>query len=149
MGIGRSFGEAFGKAQKAAAGVLPHAGAALISVRDADKESSADIARELGELGFEIFATGGTAQSLRTAGITCSQAYKVKDGKRPHVVDKIKNGEFSLVINTTEGRQAIADSALIRREAVQNKVCYTTTGDGAYAIIAALRCREAGVYSLL
>ena len=148
MGVGHSFGEAFGKAQKAAAGMLPSGGAALISVRDADKGDGVDIARALIELGFDIFATGGTARILRDAGIACTQAYKVKEDKRPHIVDKIKEGELSLVINTTEGQQAIIDSAMIRREAVQNKVCYTTTVAGAYAIIAALRCPEARIYNL-
>ncbi len=148
MGVGRSFGEAFGKAQSAAGGVLPSGGAVLISVRDADKDDGADLAHALLDLGFEILATAGTAEVLRAAGIACAPVHKVKDGERPHVVDKIKAGELSLVINTTEGRRAIADSATIRREAVQNKVCYTTTVAGAYAIIDALRCKQSAVYSL-
>ncbi len=148
MGVGRSFGEAFGKAQSAAGGVLPSGGAVLISVRDADKDDGVDIARALLDTGFDVFATAGTAEALRAAGIACTSVHKVKDGERPHVVDKIKDGELGLVINTTEGRQAITDSATIRREAVQNKVCYTTTVAGAYAIIDALRCRKSAVYSL-
>ena len=135
MGVGRSFGEAFGKAQRAAGGGLPDSGAVFISVRDVDKADGVEIARELLDLGFEIVATQGTAQALRDAHITCQSVYKVKDGKRPHIVDKIKNSELSLIINTTEGRQAIADSATIRREAVQHKICYTTTLSGAYALL--------------
>ena len=148
MGIGRSFGEAFGKAQNAVGGVLPDGGAALISVRDADKDDGVEIAHELLELGFELFATAGTAHTLSAAGMACTPLHKVKEGKRPHVVDKIKQGEISLVINTTEGRRAILDSATIRSEAVQNKVCYTTTIAGARAIVEALHCRHSAVYSL-
>ncbi len=148
MGIGRSFGEAFGKAQSAAGSMLPNGGTVLLSVRDADKADGADIARALAGLNFEIYATAGTARILREAEIACTSVHKVKEGQRPHVVDKIKDGELDLIINTTEGRQAIMDSAMIRREAVQNKVCYTTTVAGAYAIIDALRHREGAVYNL-
>ncbi len=148
MGVGRSFGEAFGKAQNAAGGTLPDGGAVLLSVRDADKDACVGIARALSDLGFGIFATSGTAEALSAAGVPCTPIHKVIDGERPHVVDKIKDGTLDLVINTTEGKQAIADSATIRSEAVQNKVCYTTTVAGACAIIAALRCGESAVYSL-
>ena len=148
MGIGRSFGEAFGKAQSAAANELPDRGNAFISIRDTDKRKGVDIARSLHELGFEICATTGTAHSLNDAGITCEVVHKVKEGKRPHIVDRIKNGEISLIVNTTEGKQAVIDSATIRCEAVWNKVCYTTTIAGAYAIIEALCCDESSVYSL-
>ncbi len=148
MGIGHSFGEAFGKAQNAAGNPLPRQGAALVSVRDADKPAAVQVARLLVALGFEIFATSGTAQALSDAGIACKLAHKVKAGKRPHIVDKIKSGELALIVNTTEGKRAIIDSATIRREAVQNKVCYTTTVSGARAIIEALSCEQDLVYSL-
>ena len=148
MGIGYSFGEAFGKAQNAAGNQLPTQGAALVSVRDADKLAAVQIAHSLVALGFEILATSGTVQALRNAGIGCKFAYKVKEGKRPHIVDKIKSGELALIVNTTEGRQAIIDSATIRREAVESKVCYTTTVSGARAIIEALSCEQNRVYSL-
>ena len=148
MGIGCSFGEAFGKAQNAAGNRLPRQGAALLSVRDADKPTATEVARSLAALGFEIFATSGTRQALLDTGIACKLAHKVKEGKRPHIVDSIKSGELALIINTTEGRQAIIDSATIRREAVQNKVCYTTTVSGAQAIIEALSCERNLVYSL-
>ena len=158
MGVGRSFGEAFGKAQSAAGGPLPDAlpdgranrkgVAALISVKDADKAAAADVARALVGIGFRIFATSGTARALRDAGIQCTLVHKVKEDKRPHAVDRIIGGELSLVVNTTEGKQATLDSATIRRAAVRNKVCYTTTVSGAYAIIDALNCREGAIYSL-
>lgn len=148
MGVGRSFGEAFAKAQDAAGNLLPAAGFVLLSVRDADKDAGVTIALALAELDFRLLATAGTAAVLRGAGIVCESVYKVKDGQRPHVVDKIKDGQVALVINTTEGRQALIDSYTIRREAIQRKVCYTTTIAAAQAVTAALQCRSRSVYSL-
>jgi carbamoyl-phosphate synthase large subunit len=138
MGIGRSFGEAFAKSQLAAGSDLPRSGIACLSVRDADKPAAVDIARELTALGFEIFATRGTAQAIQQAGITCTVINKVLEG-RPHIVDRIKNDEISFIINTTEGKQAIADSYTIRRMALQYKVTATTTIAGARASILALK----------
>ena len=148
MGIGRSFGEAFAKAQDAAGNRLPRAGFALLSVRDTDKTAGVAIARTLLALDFQLLATTGTATALQQAGIACEEVYKVKDGQRPHVVDRIKDGSVALVINTTEGRQALNDSYTIRREAVQCKVCYATTIAAARAIVAALQCRDHEVYAL-
>ncbi len=148
MGVGHSFGEAFAKSQDSAGNRLPSEGFALLSIRDADKAAGVTIARELSMLGFQLLATPGTAAILRDAGITCDVVHKVKDEQRPHVVDKIKDGQVALIVNTTEGRQAVIDSYMIRREAVQRKVCYTTTIAGAKAIVAALQCREHEVYSL-
>jgi carbamoyl-phosphate synthase large subunit len=138
MGIGRSFGEAFAKSQLAAGSDLPRSGIACLSVRDIDKPAIVDIARELTALGFEILATRGTAQAIQQAGIACTVINKVLEG-RPHIVDRIKNDEISFIINTTEGKQAIADSYTIRRMALQYKVTATTTIAGARASVLALK----------
>ncbi len=138
MGVGRNFGEAFSKAQLAAGVVLPRHGLAFVSVRDADKAGAVSIGRQLTELGFEIVATRGTAQALEEAGIACRTVNKVTEG-RPDITDMIKNDEISFIVNTTEGRQAIADSYTIRREALHHKVTYTTTLAGGEATCVALK----------
>ena len=148
MGVGRSFGEAFSKAQQGAGNCLPSSGTAFLSVRDSDKAEIVSLAARLHDLGFRLLATSGTAACLHKAGLACDCVFKVKEGKRPHIVDKINNGEIDLIVNTTEGRQAITDSSAIRRSAVQNKVCYTTTVAGAQAILEALQCHDTGVYKL-
>ena len=148
MGVGRSFGEAFAKAQNAAGNHLPTSGGALLSIRDADKADGIQVAQELTALRFNIFATPGTAEALRGAKIACTELHKVKEGRRPHVLDKIKDGDISLIVNTSEGRQAVIDSYAIRREAVQRDICYTTTIAGACAIMEALKCTEQEVYRL-
>ena len=138
MGVGRSFGEAFAKAQLGAGDQLPRGGRAFISVRDADKAKTVEIARDLERLGFTLVATKGTAAMLRTHGLDCETVHKVGEG-RPHIVDSIKNDRIHLIINTTEGKQAIADSFSIRREALMHKVSYTTTLAAARATCQALR----------
>jgi carbamoyl-phosphate synthase large subunit len=140
MGVGRSFGEAFGKAQLAAGMSLPRRGVALISVRDQDKAGAVEVGRGLLDLGFELVATRGTARALGEHGVVCASVNKVTEG-RPHVVDMIKNEQISLIVNTTQGKQAIADSYTIRREALLHKVCYTTTIAGARALVQAMRHR--------
>jgi len=148
MGVGRSFGEAFAKSQMAAGDPLPRKGRAFISVRDADKAAATEIAHTLSEFGFEIVATQGTAAAVEAAGIPCKHINKVKEG-RPHIVDMIKNDEIALIINTTEGRSAIADSYTIRREALNHKVAYTTTIAGGRAVCLALSYPEDGRVSRL
>jgi len=149
MGSGKTFGEAFAKAADGAGARLPRKGRALLSVREADKKRVVAVARDLSDLGFELHATHGTARVVREAGIECQGVNKVNEG-RPHVVDMIKNGEAALIVNTTEGKQAIVDSADIRRAALQNKVSYTTTIAGAEAICMALKhSKETTVNSLL
>ena len=138
MGVGRTFGEAYAKANEGGSVLLPRGGRALLSVREADRQRAVNVARQLSELGFEIYATRGTCRSIGEAGIECRVVNKVKEG-RPHIVDMIKNDEFSLIINTTEGKQAIIDSASIRRSALQHKVSYTTTIAGAEASVLALQ----------
>jgi carbamoyl-phosphate synthase large subunit len=138
MGVGKTFGEAFAKAVEGGGSCLPTAGLALLSVRDADKPRAVDVAKDLLELGFRIYATGGTAKAIEEAGIECQRVNKVTEG-RPHLVDMIKNGEVNLIVNTTEGKVALKDSASIRRAALQHKVAYTTTISGAEAICLALK----------
>jgi len=138
MGVGESFGEAYAKAQEGAGSALPPRGKALLSVRDADKPRLVRVAQDLHGLGFALCGTGRSAEVVRGSGIPCEQVNKVKDG-RPHVVDMIKNQEISFIVNTTEGAQAIADSAAIRRAALQHKVSYTTTMAGAEATCLALK----------
>jgi len=141
MGVGRSFAEAFLKSQLAAGEKLPTQGKVFISVRKADRQGVVNIARMLFDLGFELVATRGTARELKGAGLDCTAVNKVREG-RPHIVDMIINGEIGLIVNTTEGKQSLADSYTIRREALLNKVAYTTTLAGGLATCEALRYKN-------
>ena len=141
MGAGASFAEAYGKAQTAASDTIPNKGRAFLSVRDADKDQLPEIAKGLVELGFALVATQGSAKVISEAGMEVQLVNKVQEG-RPHIVDMLKNHDVDFIVNTTEGKQAIADSYLIRRTALQNKVCYTTTMAGGRASVAALRHGE-------
>ena len=143
MGVGRSFEAAFARAEEAANIRAPSPGKAFISVRDPDKARVLPVARYMIERGFSIVATSGTADYLSAQGIACERVNKVIEG-RPHVVDLIKNGELCYIVNTTEGRQAIADSFSIRREALQQRVTYSTTVSGANALLHSLDHRGAG-----
>ena len=137
MGTGSTFADAFAKAQLGAGDVAPQEGMALLSVRDADKAAAVDVAKRLVDCGFTLAATKGTATVLEAAGLTVRGVNKVAEG-RPHIVDLIKNDEASMIINTTEGRRAILDSAPIRASAEQHKVFYTTTLAAAEAICMSL-----------
>ncbi|MBT5862378.1 MAG: carbamoyl-phosphate synthase large subunit [Gammaproteobacteria bacterium] len=137
MGIGRTFGEAYAKAQLASSVVLPRQGAALLSVRECDKPGAIELAKLLIDMGFDIVATHGTAETLADAGVSCRRTNKVREG-RPHIVDMIKNGEIDLIVNTTEGKQAIAESLPIRAEAVRRGVTYYTTLGAALATCRAI-----------
>ncbi|MAR78036.1 MAG: carbamoyl phosphate synthase large subunit [Gammaproteobacteria bacterium] len=137
MGIGKSFGEAYFKAQRAAGVILPKTGNVFLSVRDKDKPAICDIARELKNIGFKLYATGGTQSYLNRENIECNRVNKVKEGQ-PHIVDMIKNKEVHLIINTTEGAKSIKDSFSIRKEATINNVCLTTTISGAKAFCKAI-----------
>ncbi|MFQ5610474.1 MAG: carbamoyl-phosphate synthase large subunit, partial [Woeseiaceae bacterium] len=137
MGVGRTFGEAYAKAQLASGVILPRQGAALLSVRDRDKDGAVELAKILVERGFDIVATHGTAKFLASAGVSCRRANKVREG-RPHIVDMIKNGEIDLIVNTTEGKQAINESLSIRAEAVRQGVTYYTTIGAAVATCTAI-----------
>jgi carbamoyl-phosphate synthase large subunit len=143
MGVGRTFGEAYAKAQLASGVILPRQGAALLSVRERDKDGAVELAKILTEMGFDIVATHGTAKSLATAGVSCRRANKVREG-RPHIVDMIKNGEVDLIVNTTEGKQAINESVSIRAEAVRKGVTYYTTLGAAIATCRAIEHLDDG-----
>ncbi|MCZ6667241.1 MAG: carbamoyl-phosphate synthase large subunit [Gammaproteobacteria bacterium] len=141
MGIGKSFAEAFSRGLMAAGVSIPESGTVFLSVRDNDKKGIVDLAADLRARGFDLVATGGTAKVIQAAGIDCRQVNKVKEG-RPHIVDMIKNDEIVLIVNTTEGRSAIADSYTIRREALMHSVSYTTTLSGGRATCMAMSYRE-------
>ena len=143
MGVGRSFAAAFARAEEAANIRAPQPGKAFISVRDPDKARVLDVARTMLSRGFSLVATSGTADYLTAHGVACDRVNKVAEG-RPHIVDLIKNGEISYIVNTTEGRQAIADSFSIRREALQARVTYSTTVAGARALLHSLDHRGQG-----
>ncbi|HEX9741686.1 MAG TPA: carbamoyl-phosphate synthase large subunit [Nitrospiraceae bacterium] len=132
MGIDADFGWAFAKSQSAAGVPLPRGGTALLSVKDQDKPAALEVARKLRQLGFRIEATSGTAAYLKAHDVDCDAVNKVTEG-RPHLVDHIKNGDISLVINTVWGQASQADSASIRREALQRGVAYCTTMPAARA----------------
>ncbi|QFT56284.1 carbamoyl-phosphate synthase large subunit [Microbulbifer sp. THAF38] len=138
MGVGATFAEAFDKGLVAAGDRLPESGRVFISVRDFDKADAVGVARDLVELGFEVIASRGTAKVLQDNDIPVTTVNKMSEG-RPHIVDMIKNDEIALVVNTTEGRQAIRDSADIRRSAENHQVCYTTTLAAAQAMAMAMR----------
>ncbi|MGJ3256340.1 MAG: carbamoyl-phosphate synthase large subunit [Alcanivorax sp.] len=137
MGIGATFAEAFGKASLGAGEALPEKGTAFISVREVDKPAAIEVARMLIERGFNLVATRGTAKVIADAGLDVKVVNKVLEG-RPHIVDMIKNDEVALIVNTTEGKQAIRDSFAIRRSALQHRVFYTTTITAAHAVCQAL-----------
>ena len=137
MGVGTTFAEAYRKAQLGANDEIPSSGSAFLSVREVDKRRLIPIAQSYKQLGFDLVATRGTAQAIEAAGIDVKTVNKVSEG-RPHIVDMIKNGEINLILNTTEGRAAIADSSEIRSSAEAKGVYYTTTLAGGEAVSMAL-----------
>jgi len=138
MGVGSSFAEAFAKASLAAGVLFPSGGTVFVSVKPSDQAYVANVGRQLRDLGFRIIATRGTARVLAGAGIEAEVVNKVTEG-RPDISDRLRNDDIDLIVNTTEGRQAIADSAIIRRLALRQKVCYTTTLSGGEAFCEAMR----------
>jgi len=139
MGVGETFGEAFVKSQLAAGVKLPEGGRAFVSVRDGDKHAAVQVARDLVELGFSILATRGTARVLKSHGIPLTEVNKVAEG-RPHIVDMIKNGDVSFIVNTVEEtRTAVTDSRSIRTTALARRVTYYTTVAGAKAACAGMK----------
>ncbi len=143
MGIDTDFARAFMKAMLASGTRLPTSGTAFISVRDQDKPAVVEIARRLVNLGFAVVATHGTAGYLKAAGLTVRGVNKVLEG-RPHIVDAIDNREIQLVLNTTEGAQAILDSQSLRRAALMNGIAYQTTIRGAKAALEAIAVAKRG-----
>jgi len=149
MGVGRDFPEAFGKAMLASSVEVPRSGRAFLSVRERDHQGAVVLARELQALGFSICATEGTHKAITAGGLNAERVNKLQQG-RPNIVDRIINGEIDLIVNTTEGRKAVADSRYIREEALKRKVAYTTTLTGAKATCHAIRqsATVADVYAL-
>ena len=137
MGIGETFAEAYGKAELGASDEIPAKGTVLISVRERDKEQLPGLAKKFHDLGFKLIATKGSADIIEQSGCPVQIVNKVKEG-RPHIVDMIKSDKIDLIINTTEGRQAISDSSTIRSSAEQHRVYYTTTMAGGSAVCEAL-----------
>ena len=137
MGVGETFAEAYGKAELGASDEIPAKGTVLISVRERDKEQLPGLAKKFHDLGFKLIATKGSADIIEQSGYPVQIVNKVKEG-RPHIVDMIKSDKIDLIINTTEGRQAISDSSTIRSSAEQHRVYYTTTMAGGSAVCEAL-----------
>ncbi|MFN2598564.1 MAG: carbamoyl-phosphate synthase large subunit, partial [Pyrinomonadaceae bacterium] len=144
MGVGSSFGEAYGKAMQGAGLTLPCRGTAFVSVNDSDKGQAVVLARRLARLGFGLMATFGTAARLREVGLDVATVFKVNEG-RPNVVDHIKQGEIALVINTPLGRASHFDEQAIRRAALQHNVPCVTTMTGAHALVESISaCGDGG-----
>ncbi len=141
MGIDRDFPRAFAKAQLAAGNALPLRGQAFLSVKDGDKPAAVQLGRRLVSLGFTLCATGGTAAALERAGVPATSVRKVAEG-RPHVVDKIVDGEVDIVFNTTVGRQSILDSYSIRRETLMHGIPYCVTMEAALAAVDAIEALQ-------
>jgi carbamoyl-phosphate synthase large subunit len=150
MGISNSFGSAFAKAQLAADNALPLSGAVFITVNDSDKPTVTPIAHHFHEMGFEIYATPGTARYLRGRGIQAKEVFKVHEG-HPHGIDLIVNGQVQLLINTPLGKHAQRDDYTLRQAAIANRVSYTTTLSAAAAArdaILSLRSRRPSIRAL-
>ena len=144
MGWDRNFPRAFLKAQLGAGTVLPDQGLVFISVKDSDKTTElAEAARDLTAMGFDLIATSGTADFLAANGVKTQRVNKVYEG-RPNIVDRLKNDEIAMVLNTTEGAQAINDSREIRAVALYDKIPYFTTAAGSIAAVAAIKSRGEG-----
>ncbi len=141
MGVGQSFGEAFAKAQLAAGSPLPDQGALFISVNDRDKPAAVAVARKFRELGFELFATRGTAATLKSAGLPVKTVFKVNEG-RPNAVDLLKAGKLNLIIYTTTGSHSFPDEQTIRRNSVTYRTPCITTMSGAKASAEAIAARR-------
>ncbi len=148
MGIDKDFSLAFAKSQLAAGAKLPKAGTVFISVRDIDKPSIVNLAVDLCNMGFLLVATNGTANSLNKAGLKVEKIKKVLEG-RPHVVDNMISGQIALVINTTEGAQAIKDSFSLRRAAITHNIPYYTTIEGAKAAVKGIQAISTGPLDVL
>ena len=147
MGVGETFAEAYGKAELGASDEIPSKGTVFISVRERDKSQLPALAKKFHDLGFKIVATKGSATMIEESGCPVQLVNKVQEG-RPHIVDMIKSDKIDLIVNTTEGRQAISDSSTIRSSAEQHRVYYTTTMAGGSAVCEALgfsRSVEGGI----
>jgi carbamoyl-phosphate synthase large subunit len=142
MGVGATFGEAYGKAMEGAGLALPMSGKAFISVNDTNKGQAVILARRLRNLGFDLVATYGTANRLREVGLECESVFKVNEG-RPNIADLIKQGDIALIINTPLGRTSHYDEKAIRKAALQFNVPCVTTITGAEALVEAIATKKA------
>jgi len=138
MGIDDNLGLAIAKAQLAAGSSLPSSGNVFISVRHGDKAAVIPVAKALVDLGFKILATSGTAAVLRAAGVTCEHVNKISQG-RPHILDKVRDGHISWIVNTSLGRRTTEDSYIIRRAVLDFHIPYTTTVSGAAALVTGMQ----------
>ena len=148
MGVDSDFGLAFAKSQIAASGSLPTAGTVFLSVREKDKLAVAALATRLAALGFKLLATEGTAEVIQRAGVPVERVYKVTEGVRPHIVDRMKNGEVAMLVNTPEGRSARLDSYSIRRTAVTMAIPHFTTMAAAEAAAEAIGALRKGQWTI-
>ncbi|MEE9301593.1 MAG: carbamoyl-phosphate synthase large subunit [Alphaproteobacteria bacterium] len=148
MGLDSDFGRAFAKSQIASGNGVPLEGTVFISVKDHDKPTMIEIGRMLIDMEFDLLATRGTAKALDDAGLPVRVVNKVLEG-RPHIVDAIMNGEVRLVINTTEGAQAIADSTSLRRAALLNHVPYCTTAAASRAMVLGIAALRGGTLEVM
>jgi carbamoyl-phosphate synthase large subunit len=134
MGIGRTFGEAYAKALSGAGQGLPNEGGVFISLCDRDKHLLSELAQPLSDMGFQLWATRGTAAALQTVGIPCEVAFKVKEG-RPDIVDHVRNGKIQLMINTPSGKKSVYDEQAMRLAGLRFGVpCITTIRAGMAAV---------------
>jgi carbamoyl-phosphate synthase large subunit len=143
MGIDSDFPRAFAKSQLSAGSTIPQGGTVFVSVKESDKEAVTPAIEQLLSLGFEVVATRGTASHLQAAGLPVTVVNKVREG-RPHIVDMLKDNKIALVINTTEGKEAINDSFSIRRTALLGKIPYYTTIAGSLAAAQAIEAMGSG-----
>jgi carbamoyl-phosphate synthase large subunit len=141
MGVGVSFGEAYGKAMEGAGLQLPLSGKAFVSVNDSDKGQAVVLARRLDKLGFDLVATYGTANRLREVGLECETVFKVNEG-RPNIADLIRQGEIAMIINTPLGKTSFYDEQAIRKAALQFNVPCVTTITGAEALVEAIGAKK-------
>jgi carbamoyl-phosphate synthase large subunit len=139
MGIDPDFGLAFAKSQMATGGSLPTRGNLFLSVQERHKSQIGAIAADYHALGFTLFATDGTAREIEKTGTPVQLLYKLADGRRPHVLDKIKNGEIQFIINTPSESESRADEVKIRSAAVAGKIPIMTTLSGARTAVHAIR----------
>ena len=143
MGISENFAKSFAKSQIAASNVLPTSGNVFVSLAVHDKLRAAELATELIKIGFKVVATSGTCKTLRDAGIECEFVYKISEG-RPNIEDKLKNGEISLVINTSDNKSNTNDAAKIRQSVLRFKLPYFTTVRAALAAIHSVKAMKDG-----
>jgi carbamoyl-phosphate synthase large subunit len=145
MGVGQSFGQAFANAQLGEGCVIPETGSVFVSVNDSDKDNVVPIARAFADLGFRLTATSGTAKHLRECGLEVAPVFKVLEG-RPNAVDRIKNGEIVIVVNTPFGRESYFDEKALRTTATQRRIPLITTLSGAAAMVEAIRAIRSGAF---